>query len=129
MKRILIAAATATSMATFALMAYGEELSDLGVVFVKADENGDLALSKGEVLMIAIRQFQIADANGDEILEAQEIGELATDPEFSDNDSDKSGSLSIEEMIEEKLADFKRIDMNDDGSLTLDELEKTYNSK
>ena len=129
MKRILIAAATASSMATLGLSAYGEELSDLGVVFVKADENGDLALSKGEVLMIAIRQFQIADANGDEILEAQEIGELATDPEFSDNDSDKSGSLSIEEMIEEKLADFERIDMNDDGSLTLDELEKTYTSK
>lgn len=129
MKRILIAVATATSMATFGLSAYAEELSDLAIVFVKADENGDLALSKGEVLMIAVRQFQIADADGDEILEAEEIGELATDPEFSDNDSDKSGALSIEEMIEEKLADFERIDMNDDGSLTLDELEKTYNLK
>ena len=129
MKRILIAAATATSMAIFGLSAHAAELSDLGVVFVKADENGDLTLSKGEVLTVAIRQFQIADSNGDETLEAEEIGDLATDTEFSDNDSDKSGALSIEEMIEEKLADFERIDMNDDGSLTLDELEKTYNSK
>src|SRR4029079_12293315 len=99
MNRILIAAAIATSMATFDLPAHAE-MSNLGIVFVKADENDDLALSKGEVIMIAIRQFQIADADGDEILEADEIGELATDPEFADNDSDKSGSLSIEEMIE-----------------------------
>jgi hypothetical protein len=129
MKRFLIAAAIATSMASFGPSAYAEELSDLKVVFVKADDNGDLSLSKSEVLMISIRQFQIADANGNEILEAEEIGELAKDPEFSDNDSDKSGSLSIGEMIEEKLADFERIDTNDDGSLTLDELEKTYDVK
>ena len=126
MKRILIAAVAATAMAMFGLPAHAE-LSNLEIVFVKADANGDLVLSKGEVLMIAIQQFEIADANGDEILEAEEVGELATDPEFSDNDSDKSGSLSIEEMIAEKLADFERIDTDKDGSLTLEELGKAYN--
>ena len=126
MKRILIAAVAATAMALFGLSAHAE-LSNLEIVFVKADANGDLVLSKGEVLMIAIQQFEIADANGDEILEAEEVGELATDPEFSDNDSDKSGSLSIEEMIAEKLADFERIDTDKDGSLTLEELGKAYN--
>jgi Ca2+-binding EF-hand superfamily protein len=126
MKRILIAAVAATAMAMFGLPARAE-LSNLEIVFVKADANGDLVLSKGEVLVMAIQQFEIADADGDQILEAEEIGELATDPEFSDNDSDKSGSLSIEEMIAEKLADFERIDTDKDGSLTLEELGKAYN--
>jgi hypothetical protein len=60
---------------------------------------------------------------------ARNLNRHKTNAEFSDNDSDKSGALSIEEMIEEKLADFEQIDMNDDGSLTLDELEKTYTLK
>jgi hypothetical protein len=126
MKRIVIAAAAATAMATFGLQAHAEP-SDLEIVFVKADANGDLVLGKGEVLVIAIQQFEIADADGDETLEAEEVGELATNAEFSDNDSDKSGALSIEEMIAEKLADFERIDSDKDGFLTMDELGKGHN--
>jgi Ca2+-binding EF-hand superfamily protein len=126
--RILIAAATAAAMATFAVPANAEPTT-LEIVFVKADENGDLTLSKGEILMMAIRQFELTDANGDEILQAEEVGELATEAEFLDNDADKGGSISIEEMIEEKLADFKQIDADGDGLLTMDELEKTYGAE
>jgi hypothetical protein len=102
------------------------ELTDLEIVFVKADQNGDSVLSKAEVLLVAIEQFGIADSDGDEMLEAEEAGDLATDAEFSDNDSNNDGSLSIEEMIEEKLADFASIDGNSDGFLSLDELQAAY---
>jgi len=102
------------------------EMTDLEIIFVKADENGDLMLSKGEVLRIAIEQFGIADVDGDDMLEADEAGDMAADAEFSDNDADKDGSISIEEMIEEKLADFARIDTNSDGTLSLEELQAAY---
>ncbi len=124
--RILIAAATVAAMTTFAVPAFAEP-TNLEIVFIKADENGDLTLSKGEILMMAIKQFELTDANGDEILEADEVGDLAKDAEFSDNDTDKSGSISLEEMITEKLADFKRIDADGDGVLTIEELQKAYN--
>jgi Ca2+-binding EF-hand superfamily protein len=101
-------------------------MTDLEIVFVKADQNGDSALSKGEVLLIAIEQFGIADIDGDEMLEADEAGDLASDPEFSDNDTNKDGSISIDEMIEEKLADFASLDTDGDGVLSLEELQAAY---
>ena len=102
------------------------EMTNLEIIFVEADANGDFVLSKGEILQIAIEQFGIADVNGDQMIEADEAGDLAADPEFSDNDTNKDGSLSIEEMIDEKLADFASIDTNGDGFLSLDEMEAAY---
>ena len=63
------------------------------------------------------------------MLEKDEAEDMAADPEFSDNDSDKDGSLSINEMIEEKLADFAKIDGDSDGFVSLDELNATYGPK
>ena len=128
MKRFKIAAAAAVIM-TISVGGARAEMTDLEVVFVKTDQNGDSSLSKAEVLQMAIQQFVIADTNGDGKLEKEEAGDLAADPEFSDNDSNKDGSLSIDEMIEEKLADFSTIDKNGDGALSLDELKATYGQK
>lgn len=105
------------------------EMTDIEVALVKTDQNGNSALSKAEVLQMAIQQFVIADTDGDGMLEKEEAGDLAADPEFSDNDSNKDGSLSIDEMIEEKLADFSSIDRDGDGALSLDELNATYGQK
>jgi hypothetical protein len=125
LKRFAIAAAATVAMTALAAPAKAE-MTNLEVIFVKADQNGDLVLSKDEILSIAIEQFGIADTNGDQMIEADEAGDLASDPEFSDNDDNKDGSLSIEEMIKEKLADFASIDTNGDGFLSLDEMEAAY---
>lgn len=123
--RVLIAAAAAAAFAAFAAPAVAEP-TDMEIVFIKSDENGDGVLSKGEVLIISIRQFDESDANGDQVIDAEEAGEIATHVEFTDNDADKSGSLSLEEMIEEKLTDFKAIDADSDGFLTMEEIETAY---
>lgn len=125
MKRFAIAAATTVAMTALAAPALAE-MTDLEVVFVKADENGDLALSKGEVLAIAIEQFGIADINGDQAIDADEAGDLASDPEFSDNDTNEDGLIQFDEMIVEKLTDFASLDENHDGFLSLAELEVAY---
>jgi Ca2+-binding EF-hand superfamily protein len=124
-RKLLFAVATALASVAICTPA-SAEMTDFEILFVRTDENGDFVLSKAEVLRIAILQFEIADANANEMLEAEEVGELAEDPEFSDNDADGDGSLSIDEMIEEKLADFKDIDADSDGKLTLEELKTFY---
>ena len=71
--------------------------------------------------------FVASDLDGDGLLEATEVGpEMAADPEFTDNDADKNGGLTVDEVVAEKLADFKAIDTNGDGLLTLDELNAAY---
>ena len=69
--------------------------------------------------------FVASDLDGDGILEATEVGDMATDPEFTDNDANKNG-LTVDEVVAEKLADFKAIDTNGDGLLTLEELNAAY---
>ena len=98
--------------------------SDVTIVFIKADENDDGFLSKTEVLKIAILQFSLTDLSGDDRIDKKEVGDLAGDSEFSDNDTDKNEMLSLEEMIAEKLADFTAADLNKDGKLSLDEFSK-----
>ena len=101
-------------------------MTDVEVGLIKADVNGDQALSQGEVMLDAMRGFVASDLDGDGILEASEVGEeMAADPEFTDNDADKNGLRSTKSSTE-KLADFKAIDTNGDGLLTLEELNVAY---
>ena len=102
------------------------EPSEVTVMFVRADANGDGVLTKAEVLLISLQQFIEVDKDRDGELEEQEVGEAAADPEFKDNDANKNGSLSVEEMIAEKLADFAKADTNNDGVLDFDEVTKYY---
>lgn len=105
------------------------EMTPLEIIFVKADKNGDLVLNKGEVLLLAITRFDHADSDRDNMLEKNEVGELSKEVEFSDNDANKDGALSIEEVIEEKLEDFKTADTDNNGSLTFEEVKKFYLDK
>ncbi len=129
MKRILVGALAITVLELSAASPAVAHMSELEILFVKADRNGDLVLDKAEVLMVTLDEFDRTDSDRDNTLEKQEVGELAKDKEFSDNDTSKDGALSIEEVIEEKLADFKTADTNNDGSLDFDEVKKFYEKK
>jgi hypothetical protein len=124
-KTHIVATAVAAILAGSAGMAYAQ-VTDVEVGLIKADVNGDQALSQGEVVLDAMQGFVASDLDGDGILEASEVGEaIAADPEFTDNDADKNG-LTVDEVVVEKIADFKAIDTNGDGLLTLDELNAAY---
>ena len=115
------------TMAAICLLALsgGRAAADYTVVevnFVMADKDGDLLLSKTEYLLVPLEAFRKLDTNGNNALDPDELGDLAEDAEFSDGDTDKSGSLSLEEIIAEKLADFEAADTNKDGALNVDEV-------
>ena len=129
MKNVVFAATAAALLALSPATPAKADMTDLEIIFVKGDQNGDLVLNKAEVLLIAIRQFNLTDSDRDGMLEKQEVGKLASDPEFSDNDANKDGALSIEEVIAEKIADFKAADSNNDGTLTFIEVKKFYEGK
>ena len=126
MRDFLIKAAMTAGLALSITAPAMAEITEIDVIFITADADGDLVLNKAEVLAVAITQFRITDSNRNNQLEKNEVGELANDAEFSDNDADKSGSLSIEEVIQEKLADFDAADANKDGALSLDEVKAVY---
>lgn len=126
MKKQILAAAAAAVLAVSAGAAQAE-ITYVMIGLIKADSNGDLKLSKGEVLLDAMQGFVVSDHDGDGLLEASEVGEeMATHQEFTDNDADKNAALSVEEVVEEKLADFKAIDANGDGYLDFEELKAAY---
>ena len=129
MKNVLFGAIAVVILALAPVSPAKAEMSDLEILFVKVDQNGDLVLNKGEVLLITITQFNLTDSDRDNMLEKQEVGDLASDPEFSDNDANKDGALSIDEVIAEKMADFKTADNNSDGVLTIVEVKKFYEAK
>jgi len=116
-------------LASVAAVSARAELSDVVVLFVKADHNGDRVLSKAEVIATTMLQFNQIDSNQNGLLEKREVADYADDAEFSDNDADKSGSLSPEEVITEKLADFKVADTDGDGKLSFEEVKAFYDKQ
>lgn len=105
------------------------DLSDVVVLFVKADHNGDRFLSKAEVIATTMLQFNQVDSDQDGQLEKSEVADLVDNAEFSDNDADKSGSLSLKEVIDEKLADFQSADTDADGKLSFEEVKAAYDAQ
>ena len=121
--------ATLACLTSLVAVSARAELSDVVVLFVKADHNGDRFLSKAEVIATTMLQFNQIDSDQDGLLEKREVADYADDAEFSDNDANKSGSLSPEEVITEKLADFKSADTDDDGKLSFKEVEDFYDKQ
>ncbi|MCK5494882.1 MAG: hypothetical protein KAI80_00610, partial [Hyphomicrobiaceae bacterium] len=61
--RILVGAFTIMALALTAITPVKAEMTELEIIFVKGDQNGDLVLNKAEVLLIAITRFNETDSD------------------------------------------------------------------
>jgi len=106
-----------------------EAVDEVAARFLAADTDGDDLLDKSEFLGVALQQFRYLDIDKNNLLDADEVGEIAADEEFSDNDTNGDKMLSVDEVAIEKLADFEAADLNKDGALNLDEVRQDYSAK
>jgi Ca2+-binding EF-hand superfamily protein len=125
---MLIAAAVSLLALAPASAQEEETTSDLMVIFLEADRDNNKVLDKGEVLIVAIEQFDEVDVDNDGKIEKEEVDDLALVEEFSDNDTNKDGAIEIEEMINEKVDDFNAADKDNSGTLSYEEVDEAYES-
>ena len=129
MNRFLAAAAALLVSTPLVFAPAAAEMALYEIAFVRYDKNGDMLVTKVEFLEVLLVRFSDVDVDQDNKLEAEEVGELSSDPEFSDNDADGDGALSIEEVIDEKLTEFDDADTDKDGSLNLNEVKNYLSSQ
>ena len=102
---------------------------DPRAVFAEADTNGDGFIDHGEFHVRIVEIFFLADRNKDGFLDPTELKQLTFPDDFTDDDKDKDGRVSMREFIRVRLHDFDVADADDDGVLSLEEVVITYEGK
>lgn len=92
---------------------------DVDTRFERLDEDGDGALSREELSMLARARFDELDSDDDGAISVEELRELdgVRDPKatFLRLDTDDDGRISHDELPDWMRARFENIDINDDG--------------
>jgi Ca2+-binding EF-hand superfamily protein len=111
----------------------GDELKGAaGDMFSKADINGDGKLDKNEAKKFPPPVFKKLDANNDGFLTKEELEKAPelkggkSGPAQLPGDTDKDGTLTKAEATQEAQVAFKKLDANNDGSLSKEELAKLH---
>jgi len=102
---------------------------DPRAAFAEADLNQDGAIDHGEFQERINYIFFQADANKDGFLDPIELKQLAFPEDFTADDKDKNGRVSMREFLRVRFQDFTVADKNDDGVLSLDEVIDAYEGK
>ena len=66
--------------------------------------------------------FAETDTNKDGFLEAEELKQLAFPDDFTDDDKDRDGRVSMREFLRVRFHDYDVADTDHDGVLSLDEV-------
>lgn len=113
----LIAAIAAAVLPVTTLRAEtpGDDFSRLA--FEMADLNGDGQIDEAELVNDAITGFVAVDTDGSGAIAADEAGEGG----LGSADADGDGLLTLQEVMERKLAQMRAADANGDGVLSLEE--------
>jgi len=101
---------------------------DPRAAFAEADTNHDGAIDHEEFHERIVEVFYGADANKDGFLDARELKQLAFPEDFTADDKDHDGRVSMREFLRVRFLDFTSAD-TDDGVLSLDEVIVAYEGK
>ncbi len=108
----------------------GDRAYGLERIFERFDADGDGQVTRAEVDAFRTERFEEMDGDGDGVVSLDEMREAAmamaaerAEARFADLDADGDGTLVVDELAPEREVDiFARLDDNEDGVITEDEL-------
>ena len=125
MTKLFLAAALAGTMLGGAAMAAQDAPQGRGGgMMMRADTNGDGSISRAEFTAQAEARFARMDKNGDGFITADEMGGKGGrgGGRLMAADTDHDGKVSHAEFTAMAAARFARMDANNDGEITADEM-------
>jgi Ca2+-binding EF-hand superfamily protein len=111
------------------LAADGTIKHDPRAAFKEADANGDGFVDHEEFQIRMVEIFYAADVNKDGFLDAKELKALAFSEDFTDDDKDRNGRVSMHEFLRVRFAEFATTDTDGDGLLSVDEVVTAWEGK
>ncbi len=102
---------------------------DARAAFDEADRNGDGVIDHEEFQERMTEVFFFADRNKDGWLDATELRTLVFPDDFTADDKDADGRVSLREFMRVRFRDFRTADRNGDEVLSVDEVVATYEGK
>ena len=124
---LILAAALVAAGSAYA--ADASPKADPRQAFKETDTNGDGVIDHEEFHVRIVEVFYFADANKDGYLDPNEIKVLVFADDFTEQDKDADGRVSLREFLRVRFADFPKADKDGDGMLSVDEVVTTYEEK
>ena len=100
-----------------------------GQTLAETDTNKDGVVDHLEFQMRIEEVFFSADRNKDGFLDAEELKQLAFPDDFTDDDKDRDGRVSMREFLRVRFHDYDVADTNHDGVLSLDEVVAAFEGR
>lgn len=83
----------------------------------KLDANSNGSVSRSEYQSFMKTAFAQLDKSKDGYLQATEVAQILTPPQFQSTDANGDGRVSQDEFMKQVMADFAAADRSQDGSL------------
>ena len=102
---------------------------DPRAAFAEADSNRDGVIDHEEFHERIVEVFYSTDVNKDGFLDSTELKQLAFPDDFTADDKDRDGRVSMREFLRVRFIDFTQADTDHDGVLSVDEVIVAYEGK
>jgi len=102
---------------------------DPRVAFAETDTNHDGVIDHAEYQVRITEVFFSADRNKDGFLDAQELKQLIFPDDFTADDKDRDGRVSLREFLRVRFHDYDVADVNHDGVLSLEEVVAAFEGR
>ena len=126
-KTLILAAALVAAGSAYA--ADASPKPDPRQAFKETDTNGDGVIDHQEFHVRIVEVFYFADANKDGYLDPNEVKVLVFADDFTENDKDANGRVSLREFLRVRFADFTKTDTDGEGVLSVDEVVTAWEGK
>jgi Ca2+-binding EF-hand superfamily protein len=134
MRWTTIAVLMSSFLATGAVTAATDSISDPTAedareVHAEVDVNDDGTVDREEFYQRMTEIFYHNDSDKDGYLDRAEVRKIQEEMVFDPADADHDGKLTMAEYIDHRFEAFRRVDVNSDGLLSVEEVVDAYESR